>query len=145
MVNQAADIAREDTNTMAQVANNPRDVAMAVNINGTVPPRPVLSAASERPVRSRFAAPHAQRTDLKASVNNALLERSEYRRIVFRMVLAEPLQKLSIRRRMNQGDVFPPQFNWLRGKLRHSKGRSAEECLDLLFRCLSVNHASEAP
>lgn len=36
MVNQVADIAREDVNTMAQVANNPRDVAMNGNIKGTV-------------------------------------------------------------------------------------------------------------
>jgi len=36
MVNQVADIAREDANTMAQVANNPRDVAMNGNIKGTV-------------------------------------------------------------------------------------------------------------
>lgn len=36
MVNQVADIAREDTNTMAQVASNPRDVAMNGNIKGTV-------------------------------------------------------------------------------------------------------------
>lgn len=36
MVNQVADIAREDANTMAQVANNPRDVAMNGNINGIV-------------------------------------------------------------------------------------------------------------
>jgi type I restriction enzyme R subunit len=36
MVNQVADIAREDPNTMAQVANNPRDVAMNGNIKGTV-------------------------------------------------------------------------------------------------------------
>jgi type I restriction enzyme R subunit len=36
MVNQVVDIAREDANTMAQVANNPRDVAMNGNIKGTV-------------------------------------------------------------------------------------------------------------
>ncbi len=36
MVSQVADIAREDANTMAQVANNPRDVAMNGNIKGTV-------------------------------------------------------------------------------------------------------------
>jgi type I restriction enzyme R subunit len=36
MVNQVADIAREDANTMAQVANNPRDVAMNGNIKGIV-------------------------------------------------------------------------------------------------------------
>lgn len=36
MVNQVADIAREDANTMAQVANNPREIAMNGNINGTV-------------------------------------------------------------------------------------------------------------
>ena len=36
MVNQVADIAREDANTMAQVANNPREVAMNGNIKGTV-------------------------------------------------------------------------------------------------------------
>jgi len=36
MVNQVADIAREDPNTMAQVASNPRDVAMNGNIKGTV-------------------------------------------------------------------------------------------------------------
>jgi type I restriction enzyme R subunit len=36
MVNQVADITREDANTMAQVANNPRDVAMNGNIKGTV-------------------------------------------------------------------------------------------------------------
>lgn len=36
MVNQVAEIAREDANTMAQVANNPRDVAMNGNIKGTV-------------------------------------------------------------------------------------------------------------
>lgn len=36
MVNQVANIAREDANTMAQVANNPRDVAMNGNIKGTV-------------------------------------------------------------------------------------------------------------
>ncbi len=36
MVNQVADIAREDANTMAQVANNPRDVAMNGNIKGVV-------------------------------------------------------------------------------------------------------------
>jgi type I restriction enzyme R subunit len=36
MVNQVADIARGDANTMAQVANNPRDVAMNGNIKGTV-------------------------------------------------------------------------------------------------------------
>ena len=36
MVNQVAEIAREDTTTMAQVANNPRDVAMNGNIKGTV-------------------------------------------------------------------------------------------------------------
>jgi type I restriction enzyme, R subunit len=36
MVNQVADIAREDANTMAQVANNPRDAAMNGNIKGTV-------------------------------------------------------------------------------------------------------------
>lgn len=36
MVNQVAAIAREDANTMAQVANNPRDVAMNGNIKGAV-------------------------------------------------------------------------------------------------------------
>jgi len=36
MVNQVADIAREDANTMAQIANNPREVAMNGNIKGTV-------------------------------------------------------------------------------------------------------------
>lgn len=36
MVNQVADIAREDANTMAQVANNPREIALNGNINGTV-------------------------------------------------------------------------------------------------------------
>jgi type I restriction enzyme R subunit len=36
MVNQVADIAREDPHTMAQVATNPRDVAMNGNIKGTV-------------------------------------------------------------------------------------------------------------
>ena len=36
MVNQVADIAREDANTMAQVENNPRDVAMNGNIKGVV-------------------------------------------------------------------------------------------------------------
>ena len=36
MVNQVANIARGDVNTMAQVANNPRDVAMNGNIKGTV-------------------------------------------------------------------------------------------------------------
>lgn len=36
MVNQVANIAREDANTMAQVANNPREVAMNGNIKGTV-------------------------------------------------------------------------------------------------------------
>ncbi|MEW9584012.1 type I restriction endonuclease subunit R [Paraburkholderia sp. DGU8] len=36
MVNQVAMIAREDANTMAQVANNPREVAMNGNIKGTV-------------------------------------------------------------------------------------------------------------
>ena len=35
-VNHIADIAREDTNTMAQVENNPRSVAMEGNIKGTV-------------------------------------------------------------------------------------------------------------
>jgi type I restriction enzyme, R subunit len=39
MVNQVADIAREDATTMAQVANNPRDVAMNGNIKGTVQAR----------------------------------------------------------------------------------------------------------
>jgi type I restriction enzyme R subunit len=36
MVNQVADIAREDANTMAQVANNPRETALNGNIKGTV-------------------------------------------------------------------------------------------------------------
>lgn len=36
MVNQVADIAREDPNTMAQVANNPRETALNGNIKGTV-------------------------------------------------------------------------------------------------------------
>jgi type I restriction enzyme R subunit len=36
MVNQVADITREDVTTMAQVANNPRDVAMNGNIKGAV-------------------------------------------------------------------------------------------------------------
>jgi type I restriction enzyme R subunit len=31
-----ADIAREDANTLAQVANNPREVAMNGNIKGTI-------------------------------------------------------------------------------------------------------------
>lgn len=35
-VNHIADIAREDSNTMAQVENNPRSVAMEGNIKGTV-------------------------------------------------------------------------------------------------------------
>lgn len=35
-VNHIADIAREDANTVAQVENNPRDVAMSGNIKGTV-------------------------------------------------------------------------------------------------------------
>jgi hypothetical protein len=35
-VNHIADIAREDANTMAQVANNRREVAMSGNIKGTV-------------------------------------------------------------------------------------------------------------
>jgi type I restriction enzyme R subunit len=35
-VNHIADIAREDANTMAQVANNPREVAMSGNIKGAV-------------------------------------------------------------------------------------------------------------
>lgn len=35
-VNHIANIAREDVHTMAQVANNPREVAMNGNINGTV-------------------------------------------------------------------------------------------------------------
>ena len=35
-VNHIADIAREDANTMAQVENNPREVAMSGNIKGTV-------------------------------------------------------------------------------------------------------------
>lgn len=36
MVNQVVDIAREDPHTMAQVANNPRDIALNGNIKGTV-------------------------------------------------------------------------------------------------------------
>lgn len=36
MVNQVANIAREDANTMAQIANNPREVAMRGNINGAI-------------------------------------------------------------------------------------------------------------
>ena len=36
MVNQVVDIAREDPHTMAQVANNPREVALNGNIKGTV-------------------------------------------------------------------------------------------------------------
>lgn len=36
MVNQVANIAREDPNTMAQIANNPREVAMRGNINGAI-------------------------------------------------------------------------------------------------------------
>jgi hypothetical protein len=35
-VNHIADIAREDVNTVAQVENNPREVAMSGNIKGTV-------------------------------------------------------------------------------------------------------------
>lgn len=35
-VNHVADIVREDPNTMAQVENNPRDVAMNGNIKGSV-------------------------------------------------------------------------------------------------------------
>ena len=35
-VNHIADIAREDANTVAQVENNPREVAMSGNIKGTV-------------------------------------------------------------------------------------------------------------
>ncbi len=35
-VNHIADIAREDANTVAQVENNPRDVAMGGSIKGTV-------------------------------------------------------------------------------------------------------------
>ena len=36
LVNHLADIIREDANTMAQIRNNPRDVAMNGNIKGTV-------------------------------------------------------------------------------------------------------------
>lgn len=36
MVNQVADIVREDANTVAQIKNNPREVAMAGNIKGSV-------------------------------------------------------------------------------------------------------------
>jgi len=36
MVNQVADIAREDRHTMAQVENNPREIALNGNIKGTV-------------------------------------------------------------------------------------------------------------
>lgn len=36
LVNHVADIVREDANTVAQVKNNPRDVAMAGNIKGSV-------------------------------------------------------------------------------------------------------------
>lgn len=35
-MNHIADIAREDGNTMAQVENNPREVAMTGSIKGTV-------------------------------------------------------------------------------------------------------------
>jgi type I restriction enzyme, R subunit len=48
MVNQVADIARQDPNTMAQVANNPRDVAMNGNIKGTVQAAVVRALASHQ-------------------------------------------------------------------------------------------------
>jgi type I restriction enzyme, R subunit len=63
MVNQVVDIAREDANTMAQVANNPRDVAMNGNIKGTV------QAAVVRALMSHQAqAEHLLKQDQQALV-----------------------------------------------------------------------------
>lgn len=61
MVNQVADIAREDATTMAQVANNSRDVAMNGNIKGTV------QAAIVRALQSHEAqAEHLLKQDQQA-------------------------------------------------------------------------------
>lgn len=58
---RVADIAREDVNTMAQVASNPRDVAMNGNIQGTV------QAAVVQPMLSHQAqAEHLLKQDHQA-------------------------------------------------------------------------------
>lgn len=60
-VNHIADISREDPNTMAQVENNPRDVALSGNIKGTV------QAAVIRAMQSHMAqAEHVLRNDDQA-------------------------------------------------------------------------------
>lgn len=60
-VNHIADIAREDSNTMAQVENNPRTVAMTGNIKGTV------QAAVVRAMTSHSAqAEHVMKHDQQA-------------------------------------------------------------------------------
>lgn len=60
-VNHIADIVREDANTMAQVQNNPRSVAMRGNIKGTV------AAAVVRAMHSHMdMAEHVMKNDQQA-------------------------------------------------------------------------------
>lgn len=53
-VNHIADIAREDANTMAQVKNNPRSVAMKGNIKGTIQSAVVRAMASHQAQAEHF-------------------------------------------------------------------------------------------
>lgn len=68
MVNQVADIAREDSNTMAQVANNPRDVAMKGNIRGTVQAAVVRILRSHQVLAEHLLKQDQQSMDLFTSV-----------------------------------------------------------------------------
>ncbi|QIK80568.1 type I restriction endonuclease subunit R [Lysobacter sp. HDW10] len=60
-VNHVADIVREDTNTVAQVANNPREVALTGNIKGAV------QSAVVRAMQAHLAqAEHVMKSDQQA-------------------------------------------------------------------------------
>lgn len=60
-VNHIANIAREDTNTVAQVENNPREVAMSGNIKGTV-----QSAVVRAMISHAELAEHVMKNDQQA-------------------------------------------------------------------------------
>jgi type I restriction enzyme, R subunit len=60
MANQVANIAREDANTMAQVANNPREVAMNGNIRGVVQAAVVRAMLSHQAQAEHLLAQHQQ-------------------------------------------------------------------------------------
>ena len=60
-VNHIANIAREDTNTVAQVENNPREVAMSGNIKGTV-----QSAVVRAMISHSELAEHVMKNDQQA-------------------------------------------------------------------------------